>query len=343
MRLRIHPTAPHPSDAPKRPRFPRPLRDSATLLVAGLALLSGCGGGGAPEAREAGAPLRVVATIGMIGDLAERIGAERVAVQTLMGPGIDPHLYRAAAGDLQTLASADLILYNGLHLEAALGEVLEEMNRRTRTVAVAEVVPPEQLLAPPEFEGAFDPHLWSDVGLWRQVAQAIRDALAEADPEGTEAYRAGHAALDAELAELDAWVRDQVARLPVERRILVTAHDAFNYFGRAYDFEVRGLQGLSTVTEAGAADVQALAAFLLEREVPALFVESSIAPRTVEAVRRAVLARGGSIEIGGTLFSDAMGSAGTPEGSYVGMIRHNVSTVVDALSGAMGDAGSMDP
>ncbi len=300
-----------------------------------LLFLSGCGGsGGGDEGRSADDPrLRVVATIGMITDVAERIGGDRILVRGLMGPGVDPHLYRAGAGDLRALAAADLVLYNGLFLEAALSEVLDEMQGRTRTHAVTSVVPRELLLSPPEFEGAWDPHLWSDVSLWREVARGIRDVLADMDPEGAEAFQARWEELDRELESLDAWVRAEIERIPPERRVLVTAHDAFHYFGRAYGVEVRGLQGLSTVTEAGAADVQELAGFLIERRIPSIFIESSIPPRTVEAVRRAVLARGGAVEIGGTLFSDAMGSAGTPEGSYPGMIRHNVNTIVGALAG----------
>jgi manganese/zinc/iron transport system substrate-binding protein len=319
-------------------RFPRVL---AAALVVLLPVACGGGDRGDSAARGDDERLQVVSTIGMITDMAARIGGDRAVVRGLMGPGVDPHLYRAGAGDLRALASADLILYNGLFLEAALGEVLGEMASRARTVAVTDVVPRERLLAPAEFEGAWDPHLWSDVALWRLVAAGIADALSDADPEGEAGFRARHAELDAELEALDAWVREQVGRLPEERRVLVTAHDAFNYFGRAYGFEVRGLQGLSTVTEAGAADVQQLAGFLIQRGVPALFVESSIPPRTVEAVRRAVLARGGDVEIGGTLYSDAMGSAGTPEGSYPGMVRHNVQTIVDALArGNASTAGS---
>lgn len=304
-------------------------------LLAASVLLFGCGGGDPPRSGEARGdePLRVVTTVGMITDLAERIGGDRATVTGLMGPGVDPHLFRAGAGTLRTLSAADLILYNGLFLEAALAEALEEMGGRTPTVAVTRDIPRDTLLAPPEFEGAFDPHVWSDVSLWRIAAETIRDALSEVDPPGADGYAARHAVLDEELAALDHWVRDTVAVLPPERRVLVTAHDAFNYFGRAYGFEVRGLQGLSTVTEAGAADVQDLASFLLDREIPALFLETSIPPRTVEAVRRAVLARGGAVEIGGELFSDAMGSAGTPEGTYDGMIRHNVRTLVAALGG----------
>ena len=310
------------------------------LILFLLLVPAGCGGERTP-ADDGDDRVRVVATIGMITDVTERIGGDRVQVHGLMGPGVDPHLYRAGAGDLRRLTSADLILYNGLFLEAALGEVLEEMRGRVLTRAVTRDIPRDRLLSPPEFEGAFDPHVWSDVGLWRIAAATIRDALVDVDPDGAEAYHGRHAELDAELEALDAWVREEVVRVPEDLRVLVTAHDAFNYFGRAYGFEVRGLQGLSTVTEAGAADVQQLAGFLLERGIPALFVESSIPPRTVESVRRAVLARGGEVEIGGTLYSDAMGGAGTPEGTYPGMIRHNVRTIVEALAdGARGTDGA---
>jgi manganese/zinc/iron transport system substrate-binding protein len=312
---------------------PSGARRAAILLLLLVLPFGGCGGADRSE-RADGEALRVVSTIGMITDLVERIGGDRVSVQGLMGPGVDPHLYRAGARDLRALTSADLVLYNGLFLEAALGEVLEEMGDRVPTRAVTADIPRDRLLAPPEFEGAFDPHVWSDVSLWRVAARTIRDALVEVDPEGEEDYRERHRALDEELETLDRWVREAVDRIPEHLRVLVTAHDAFNYFGRAYDVEVRGLQGLSTVTEAGAADVQDLAAFILERGIPALFVESSIPTRTVEAVRRAVLARGGAVEIGGTLYSDAMGSEGTPEGTYVGMVRHNVTTIVEALGGA---------
>jgi manganese/zinc/iron transport system substrate-binding protein len=326
--MSIHPPAPLFPPGGNRGRI--------RLGVLVLLLLSwGCGGsGGGDEGRSADDPrLRVITTIGMITDVAERIGGERILVRGLMGPGVDPHLYRAGAGDLRALAGADLVLYNGLFLEAALSEVLDEMRGRTRTWAVTSVVPRERLLSPPEFEGAFDPHLWSDVSLWREVARGIREVLAEMDPEGADDFRSRWEELDRELEALDAWVRAEIERVPPERRVLVTAHDAFNYFGRAYGVEVRGLQGLSTVTEAGAADVQDLARFLIERRIPSIFIESSIPPRTVEAVRRAVLARGGQVEIGGTLFSDAMGGADTPEGTYPGMIRHNVNTIVGALAG----------
>ena len=303
-----------------------------TLLVCAL-LAGGCAGpGGAPG--DSGGPIPVVTTVGMITDAATRIGGERVEVTGLMGPGVDPHLYRATAGDVRSLAAARLVLYGGLHLEAAMGDVLEEMGGRTRTVAVAERIPRDRLLAAsPDYLGQFDPHVWFDVGLWTEAVRAVADALVELDPEGESYYRERATAYLQELDQLDAWVREQIGSIPPARRILVTAHDAFHYFGRAYGVEVRGLQGISTVVEPGAAEVQGLARFLVERQIPAIFVESSVPRRTLEAVTAAVRSQGVTVEIGGELFSDAMGPAGTPEGSYVGMVRHNVQTLVDALSG----------
>jgi manganese/zinc/iron transport system substrate-binding protein len=300
-----------------------------TLLLGTLtAVTAAC----APADMDAGDRLRVVATVGMIGDAAARIGADHVSVQTLMGPGVDPHLYKATAGDVRRLAGADLILYNGLHLEAAMGDVLREMGTRRRSIAVAEFIDAAQLLAPPEFAGAYDPHVWFDVRLWQHAVRAVHVALRDADPANAATYDVNAAAYLDELDELDAWVRSQVETLPAERRVLVTAHDAFNYFGRAYDFDVRGLQGINTATEAGTADVQRLAAFIAERRIPAIFVETSVPRRTIEAVQAAVRARGFRTVIGEPLFSDAMGDAGTPEGTYIGMIRHNVNAIVGSLA-----------
>ena len=273
----------------------------------------------------------VVTTTGMITYITERVGGDRVRVSGLMGPGIDPHLYRASAGDVRLLSRAELIFYNGLHLEAAMAEVLREMDGRVRTRAVTDGIPPELLLRPSEFEGQYDPHVWSDVRLWMYAVETVWESLADLDPEGAEEYARNARLLLDELTELDDWVRGRVEELPPQGRILVTAHDAFNYFGEAYGFEVRGLQGLSTVAEAGTADVRDLARYIVEHGVPAIFVESSIPRRNVEAVQAAVRSQGGRVEIGGTLFSDAVGDRGTPEGTYPGMIRHNVNTIVDAL------------
>jgi manganese/zinc/iron transport system substrate-binding protein len=300
--------------------------------AAALALLAqGCGGAARDAADDE--RLSVVATTGMIGDAAERIGSDRVRVISLMGPGVDPHLYKARAGDVRRLSRADLVLYNGLHLEAAMGEVLEELGQRQRTVAVSTGVDRWRLMSPPEFGGSFDPHIWFDVGLWSDAVRRIGQALAEADPEHAEEYTSRMAAYLDELAELDVWVRSRVATVPPARRVLITAHDAFGYFGRAYGFEVMGLQGISTTAEAGTSDVQRLAALIAARRIPAVFVETSVPRRTIEAVQAAVASRGFRVEIGGALYSDAMGDAGTPEGSYIGMVRHNVDTIVAGLGG----------
>src|SRR5688572_11268834 len=296
---------------------------AAALLIAG-----GCAEGSAEEDGR----LRVVATIGMISDIAERIGGERVHVEGLMGPGVDPHLYKASAGDVRRLARADLVLYNGLHLEAAMGEVLEEMGKRKLTVAVTDSIDRSRLTAPPEFKGNYDPHVWFDVTLWMDAARAIRAALQRADPAHAAEYAQRGDEVLRDMANLDAWVRARAAELPQEKRVLITAHDAFNYFGRAYGFEVKGLQGISTASEAGTGDVQRLSEEIARRRIPAVFVETSIPRRTIEAVQAAVRSRGFSVEIGGALHSDALGSTGTPEGNYIGMVRHNVNTIVGALS-----------
>jgi manganese/zinc/iron transport system substrate-binding protein len=305
----------------------------AFILMIGI---SACGGGpgGTAALSDGNAPLNVVTTTGMIADIVKNVGGDHVQVTSLMGPGIDPHLYKASAGDVNRLFEADIIFYNGLHLEASMGKVLERFNESgATTVAVAEAIDPEKLQAPPEFEGFYDPHVWFNVAFWMDATTAVQNALAEIDPAHADDYAANAQVYLAELAELDAYVAEQAARVPEEQRVLITAHDAFNYFGKAYGFEVRGLQGISTASEAGTADVQDLARFITERRIPAIFVESSVPPRTVEAVQAAVRAQGFDVQIGGELFSDAMGSPGTPEGTYNGMVRHNIDTIVGALLG----------
>ena len=307
---------------------------SLLLLLISLAVTA-CGGDSTTNsAANSDEPINVVTTIGMIADIAENVGGEHVEVTALMGPGIDPHLYKASAGDVNRLQGADIIFYNGLHLEAAMGEVLERMSGAdVTTVAVAEGIDPDKLQAPPEFAGFHDPHVWFNVAFWMEATTAVQDALTELDPDNAADYAANAQAYLAELEELDAYVAEQAARVPEDKRVLITAHDAFNYFGDAYGFEVRGLQGISTASEASTSDVQELAAFIAERQIPAVFVESSVPPRTVEAVQAAVRAQGFDVQIGGELFSDAMGSPDTPEGTYNGMVRHNIDTIVGALLG----------
>lgn len=304
-------------------------RLSALLLAALLPSCVGTGGAAPGEISER--RVRVVASTGMVADAATQVGGDRVEVEALMGPGIDPHLYKASERDVISLAAADLIVFNGLHLEAKMADVLEKIGDTRATAAVAETIPRSRLLSPEGFEGAYDPHVWFDVSLWREVVKGTRDALIDVDPEHADTYRENARAYDAELAELDGYVMEQAAMLPPERRVLITAHDAFTYFGRAYGFEVLALQGISTVAEAGAGDVRSLAETIAERDIPAIFVESSVSTRFVRALQEAVRSRGYEVEVGGELFSDALGNPGTPEGAYLGMVRHNVDTIVRAL------------
>ena len=303
------------------------------LLI--LLLLSACAGGNtAGDAPISDRQINIVTTTGMIADIVKNIGGERVQVTALMGPGVDPHLYKASEGDVRLLQEADVIFYNGLHLEAQMGEVLERLNEfGVRTVAVTDKIDRSLLESPPEFAGNYDPHVWFDVMLWMSAAEQVKDTLLEVDPDSRSVYEANAETYFAQLEELHQYVLDQANTIPAEQRILITAHDAFNYFGRAYGFQVRGLQGISTEAQAGTADVQVLADFIVERQIPAIFVESSVPQRNVEAVQAAVQARGFDVKIGGSLFSDAMGTEGTPEGTYIGMVRHNIDTIVEALAG----------
>lgn len=296
----------------------------------GLAAL-GCGGDPRDGDGGEGGPLEVVTTIGMIADAARQVAGPQAEVESLMQTGVDPHLYKASESDVRRLAGADLILYNGLHLEGKMGDVLVKMARSRPVVAVSEEIPDQQLREPPEFLGQYDPHIWFDVSLWRRTLAPIVRELSALDPVHAADFEARAAAYDAELERLDAWVEERIAELPPDHRLLVTAHDAFGYFGRRYGVEVVGLQGISTVSEAGLQDVERVVDLVVARRVPALFVESSVPRRTIEAVRAAVRARGHQIEIGGELYSDAMGPPGTPEGTYLGMVRHNVDTIVGAL------------
>lgn len=277
------------------------------------------------------APLRVTATTGMIADTARAVGGGHVAVTALMGPGVDPHLYKATQGDLRRLMEAGLILYNGLHLEGRMAEVLEKIGQRVPTVRVTEGIPVERLRAPEDFEKQFDPHVWFDLGLWRFVVERIRDAFIERDAANAAAYRAGAAAYLAEMDALDAHARAAIATVPETRRVLITAHDAFGYFGAAYGIEVMGLQGISTAAEFGLRDVDRLVEVIVSRGLPAVFIESSVSPRSIEAIIAGARSRGHAVRLGGELHSDALGAPDGPAGTFLGMFRHNVDTIVEAL------------
>ncbi|MBX3356945.1 MAG: zinc ABC transporter substrate-binding protein [Phycisphaeraceae bacterium] len=305
-------------------------------LIAG-GLVAACsrtaGEGSSPPADgQSGSPLSVVATTGMIADVARNVAGDRAAVTALMGEGVDPHMYKASPGDVRLLTSADLVLYNGLHLEGRMADVLVKMAQRHPTVQVTDAIPEDRLREPPEFQGHFDPHVWFDVSLWMLATERTRDALIEIDPAGKPGYNERSAAYLEELARLDAWARERIATIPADRRVLVTAHDAFGYFGRAYGMEVRAIQGISTDSEASMRDINALVDMLVKDRIPAVFVESSVPRKTIEALVEGARARGHNVKIGGELFSDAMGPSGTPEGTYIGMVRHNVDVIVAALA-----------
>ena len=277
--------------------------------------------------------MRVVVTTNIIGDLVRQVGGDHVALTTLMGPGVDPHLYRASEGDVQSMAEADLVLYNGLHLEGKMTDVFAQMNQRsTPTSALAEEGVPDSLLIPStEYASSYDPHVWFDVELWARVTRHVGEVLAARDTAHAEAYRRNAASYARRLDSLDQYVTTQARRVPEQKRVLITSHDAFRYLGRAYDLEVRGLQGISTASEAGTRDVQRLAEFVVERRIPALFVESSVSPRGIEAVQQAVESRGFAVTLGGTLYGAALGDRGTPTGTYVGALRHNIDSIVEGL------------
>ncbi|MEE3234373.1 MAG: zinc ABC transporter substrate-binding protein [Candidatus Latescibacterota bacterium] len=275
--------------------------------------------------------LEVVCTTGMVADLAKKIGGNRVNVIGLMGPGVDPHYYKASQGDLKKLEKAHLVLYNGLFLEGKMESLFTQVGQNKRVVAVASNLPEDRLLQPPEFEGNFDPHVWFDVELWSGTIDVVVTALVSVDPEGTEIYRKNGEIYLAELRILDDWVANELSTIPSSRRVLVTAHDAFGYFGQAYGIEVVGLQGISTVAEYGVNDVTQLVDLIVSRQIPAMFVESSVPERSIKAVQQGCIDRGHSVIIGGTLYSDAMGGVGSNADTYVGMVEENVRTIVSAL------------
>ncbi len=301
-----------------------PLRNAGRALLVLLSLPAGLGA--------AENPIKITTTVTMVADLVRKVGGDRVAVETLMGPGVDPHLYKAAASDVSKLQQASLIFYSGLLLEGKMQDIFTNLARSKRRVyPVTEAIPLDRLLEPPEFAGHYDPHVWFDVTLWKLALDPVVKGLSEADPAGRAIYEQRAAEARTGLDELHAWALKKAAELPAERRILVTSHDAYNYFGRAYGFQVIGLQGISTVSEAGLADMAKLSDFIKEKGIKAVFVESSVPHNTIERISKDTGAK-----IGGELFSDAMGTAGQIEngydlGTYEGMIKHNLTTIVEGL------------
>lgn len=280
--------------------------------------------------------LNVVTTTTMVTDLVKQVGGDRIEVVGLMGPGVDPHLYKAAANDVTRVSRAQVIFYSGLMLEGRMADLFAQMARRGKKVyAVTESVPEQKLLEPESFEGHWDPHVWGDPELWSACIDTVVTALAENDAAGRAEYEKRGASLKSGYLALKQWALQRVAEVPESGRILITSHDAFNYFGRAFGFEVIGVQGISTVTEAGLADVTRIVDFIKERGVKAIFVESSVSPATIERI-----SKDAGVKIGGELFSDALGTPGERKsgggrtydlGTYEGWVAHNINTVVEAL------------
>ena len=283
--------------------------------------------------------LSVVATTGMIADAARRVGGDLIEVKGLMGPGVDPHGYRQTRSDIVAMTRADLVLWHGLYLEAQMERFFEDLGKRRAVVAVAEALPKDMLLSHADYEGRYDPHVWMDPSLWAEVVMSVADALSGVMPEAKDTFTANAIAYQSELIALAAYARDVTSKVPMESRVLVTAHDAFSYFGRAHDFEVIGIQGISTDSEAGLNRISTLVDDLVARKIGAVFVESSVSDRNMRALIEGAAAQGHKVIIGGSLYSDAMGPDGTYEGSYVGMIDHNVTTIARALGAPVASGG----
>jgi manganese/zinc/iron transport system substrate-binding protein len=303
-------------------------------------LLTLCILGFAATAAQAETPYRIVTTIGMVRDIAAEVAGPRAEVVNLIGSGIDPHLYKPTRSDIATLMSADVVLYNGLMLEGKMTDALIRVARSGKAVhAVTELVPESELLEPEDFQGHFDPHLWMNPRAWTKAVEAVRKVLSEFNPQHAAEYGERARAYSEKLAALDAYAEKSLHAVPKEARVLVTAHDAFNYFGRRYGYEVVGIQGLSTESEAGVRDIERIVDLLVDRKIRAVFVESTVSDRNMKALIAGAQARGHAVRIGGELFSDAMGKPGTYEGTYLGMIDHNVTTIAHALGAAVDPKG----
>ncbi|SMG16357.1 manganese/zinc/iron transport system substrate-binding protein [Marivirga sericea] len=273
----------------------------------------------------------IVCTTGMIKDAVENIVGDKAKIEALMGPGVDPHLYKATQGDLQKLQQADVIVYNGLFLEGKMGEILQKLKRKKTVIAMAELVPNETYLNNTEFQGAVDPHIWFDVELWKQATELLSNELVKSDSSNQNYYRSNTEKFILQLDSLHKAVEYQTNRIPDKKRVLVTAHDAFGYFGRAYDIEVRGLQGISTLSEFGLRDISNLVDYITTKNIPAIYTETSVSKKAIQAVLEGCRSQGHEVVIGGSLYSDAMGEEGTYEGTYIGMVDSNVKKIVSGL------------
>lgn len=303
---------------------------SLILLVVLIGVLAiGCAG---EDAVNDDGKYNVVVTTTLIADVVDQIGGDYLNIESLMGPGVDPHLYKASAGDVNKMQNADIVIYNGLHLEGKMADVFENLKGGDKIiVAAAETIDKGELLDFITVPGSYDPHVWFDVQMWEQAAENIYKGLVELDPDNEENYEKNYQAYIKELGGLEEYIEERIEELPEDKRILITAHDAFQYFGKAYGFQVKGLQGISTDAEAGTSDVRDLANFIVEKEIKAIFVESSVPRKNIEALQEAVKSQGFDVEIGGELYSDSTGGAGTPAETYIGTFKTNIDIIVDAL------------
>lgn len=320
------------------------------LRSAAIVLLAACGAGCGSSHSESGPqpapgpfrgayPIRAVATVGMVADVVRHVGGALVDVRQIMGPGVDPHLYKATRDDVQSITSGDVVFYSGLMLEGKMADVLVKVARSKPVFAVTEMIDESELLEPQNFQGHYDPHVWMDVAAWSKCVDAVERALSELDPPHAADYRRNAEDYRRQLAVLDDYGRQAIASIPETSRVLVTSHDAFNYFGRAYGLEVQGVQGISTESEAGLQRVNELVDLIVSKNVKAVFVESSVPRKNIDALVEGARARGHTVVVGGELFSDAMGEPGTYEGTYIGMLDHNLTLVTRALGGSAPPAG----
>ncbi len=275
--------------------------------------------------------LKIVTTTGMIRDAVENIVKDSAEVKSLMGPGVDPHLYKATQGDLKQLRQADMVFYNGLHLEGKMTDILEKFGKEKPVIPMAKGVPKKELIETKAFSGTYDPHIWFDITLWQEAVGLTANKIQSFDSNSRSYYQRNHQDFQKELSELHQWVAKEIKTIPVDQRTLITAHDAFGYFGKAYDIQVKGLQGISTTSEYGLKDIKNLVDYIVKKKIKAIFIESSVPRKNLEAVIQGCLEKDHKVKIGGKLYSDAMGQPGTPEGSYTGMVRHNVNTIVNNL------------
>lgn len=279
-------------------------------------------------------PYKIVCTVGMVTDIVRNIAGDKADVEGIIGEGVDPHLYQLSRGGIGKLLSADVIFYNGLMLEGKMSDALIKVGRKRPVFAVTELIDPDLLLSPPEYSGHHDPHVWMDPMLWKRGAELVSESLAEFDNTNAEYYRSNYKRLAADLDKLQAYAQRVLASIPERSRVIVTAHDAFNYLARSYGLKVRGIQGISTESEAGIDDINTLVELLVTRGIKAVFVETSVSDKNVRSLIEGAGARGHTVVVGGSLFSDAMGKPGTYEGTYIGMIDHNVTTIARALGGS---------